>query len=114
MVAHAHNSSAAFVATIPTAAFRLARFPGFALSGFESLVFFLGFRPFGIGYFLDRVFEARDFLLDQLFNRIQGFCIPTRADRYGLAFTTGSTGAANAVNVVFGMAWNVKVEHMAD
>ena len=52
--------------------------------------------------------------MDQFFDRIEGFFIARTTDGKGLALTSSATGAANAVDVVFGMAGDVEIEHVAD
>ena len=57
--------------------------------------------------------EAGNFLADQSGDRLQVLAILGSGDGQGAALFAGSSGAADAVYVIFGVAGNIKIEDMA-
>src|SRR5262245_12353577 len=57
--------------------------------------------------------DARDVAADQLDDGFDELAVIGRAQGEGAAFAPGSAGAADAVDIVFGVDRHIEIEHMA-
>jgi len=69
-------------------------------------------RGLRLGHAAQRIVQTRDFFANQTFHIGEILFVARLTEHDGFAIAAGTPGAADPVNIVLGVAWHVKVEHM--